>query len=286
MSTPTIPQFGVIGYPIHHSKSPIIHNAAFRQTGIAGNYSAIEVPPNALPELFARLRDQTRSDSLRGVNVTVPLKQAVIPFLDQLSPEAQEIGAVNTILNQNGVLFGTNTDAPGFVKSLRDDFHFSCPGARVSIIGAGGSARAIAVGLKRAGAQAITIINRSESSASELKSSLVSSNFWVDCHLPNTPDSIKALAESDLIVQTTSVGMSPSSDISPISDFSWVHSNQLVIDIIYAPETTLFLQTCADKGAATGNGMGMLLAQAALAFELFSGIPAPLLTMRKAFYEQ
>ena len=273
---------GIIGDPIHHTKSPVIHNAAFEALGKNCAYVPFHVRPDDVESAIAGIW----ALGIRGVNVTVPHKQSVIPFLDELSADAREIGAVNTIVNHEGTLIGHNTDAPGFVKSLQDDHQFTCKGKRVSIIGAGGSARAIAIGLKRAGISHLSLINRTKATAAELAQTVADGQFVPDCFEPDSSDAVATLANSDLIVQTTSVGMSPNNQATPVTDFSWVRSGQLVIDIIYSPETTLFLSTCAKNGAKIGNGAGMLIAQAALAFELFTNTAAPIPVMRKAFYEQ
>lgn len=273
---------GVIGWPVSHSVSPVMHNAAFAALGLDWCYVPLPVPLDP-PDRIGEAVRGLRALGLRGANVTVPHKQAVMPHLDRLSPAAKAIGAVNTIVVEaDGALLGDNTDAPGFVADLRD--HAIDPaGKRVLVLGAGGSARAVVYGLAAAGCRAVAIANRTVDRAGQLAADM-------GAHFPAIPVSAHALpaaidalvAEVDLIVNTTSLGMTPNVETTPWDEGVPFHSSQVVYDLVYNPPQTRLLRKAADDGATAIGGLGMLIWQGAIAFERWTGHQPTVDKMRQA----
>lgn len=269
--------FGLLGYPVAHSVSPPMHNAAFRALDLNCVYAAFPVHPSLLGEAAAAIR----ALGLGGVNVTVPHKETVLSFLDQLAEEARLIGAVNTIVVRDGKLIGHNTDAGGFLRSLTEE-GFTVPGKKVVVLGAGGAARAVAAQLALAGAERIAFINRTPAHA-EVLAELVSGRGcgtavrpWSDRRL-----SAREIGAADLVVQTTPLGMHPHVDDGPPVEAGWFRAGQVVYDVVYNPRRTRFLRTAAGAGARTVSGLGMLLYQGVQAFELWTGRAAPVDVMRR-----
>lgn len=273
----------LFGWPVEHSFSPAMHNAAYQRLSLNYTYVPFNVHPASLPQAVQAVR----ALGLAGVNVTVPHKQAVLPLLDQIDAAAQMIGAVNTIVNVDGKLVGYNTDGSGFVKSLIDGARFAPKNKTALILGAGGAARAVAVQLALSGLAGLYITNRTPARAAELAEH-VSRTTGVQAEaLPwghDLPADI--VMEVDLVVQTTSMGMSPHIDQCPDFPLTALHAGQLVCDLIYNPDQTAFLRGAAARGAATLNGLGMLLYQGVLAFELWTGQTAPVDVMREALLKQ
>jgi shikimate dehydrogenase len=277
---------GLIGWPVSHSVSPAMHNAAFAALGLDWCYVPLPVPV----EPAGRIGDAVRglvALGLRGANVTVPHKQNVMPHLDRLSLAAQAMGAVNTIrVEPGGALLGDNTDAPGFVADLRD--HGVDPAGKAALVlGAGGSARAVVYGLAYAGATCIAIANRTVSRAQTLAEEMQA--LFPACPITahNLPGAIAALAgEAELVINTTSLGMTPNVDTSPWNqDVSFV-PGQVVYDLVYNPPQTRLLQKAAADGAQAIGGLGMLIWQGAIAFELWTGQRPPVEVMRRAAEEK
>ncbi|HEY8477552.1 MAG TPA: shikimate dehydrogenase [Chloroflexota bacterium] len=261
---------GVLGYPVSHSISPALHAAAFAHHGLDAVYERWEVPSERLGERVASLR----APHCLGANVTIPHKEAVVSLLDDLAPEARAIGAVNTIVNREGRLTGHNTDAGGFVESLRREGGLDPVGRSIVLIGAGGAARAIAFGLAEAGAAAIHVFNRNAERAERLAEA-------VAAHYPGVAlrgdalesPALRAAAERcDVLVNATSVGLH--GDESPLSD-DLIPSSALVVDIVYNPPRTRLLRAAEAKGARVLGGLPMLVYQAAGAFRLWTGLDAP-----------
>jgi len=272
---------GLIGWPVAHSKSPAMHNAAFRSAGIDGFYGLLPVRPHRVGEAIAGLR----ALGFRGANVTVPHKQAVIPFLDEITPVAQAIGAVNTILiDDDGHMVGTNTDAWGFIRDLEAigmPFE-SIRDKGALVLGAGGSARAVAYALATHNISTHILARRPEQ-ARALVQSLIP-------HLPHK-DLIRAYDWSHLsklapivklIVNCTPVGMSPDIEDSPWPDHLGFRPDQLVYDLVYNPSRTRLMAQAEAAGARAWNGVGMLVHQGAKAWELWTGHSAPVDVMRAA----
>ncbi len=260
-------RLGIIGSPVAHSLSPAIQGAALRATGIDATYERWETPLDALP---ARL-DALRAADCLGANVTIPHKQAVLPLLDEVAPLAAEIGAVNTIVNDAGRLTGHNTDGGGFVACLRED-GFEPAGKRVLLLGAGGAARGIAFALRHEGAT-VAIANRTAARAEALAEAAGATAVPVDA--PPAP--------YDCVVNCTSAGMhgSGAKDALPCDPAAAAPAT-LVVDIVYAPEETPLLRAARAAGLPVLGGLPMLIHQGALAFELWTGRPAPLDVMREA----
>ena len=267
---------GLIGHPVTHSVSPVMHNAAFEALGLDYIYLPFAVTKDRL----AHAVDGVRGMNIRGLNVTIPHKVAVIPFLDGLEPLAERIGAVNTIVNDDGVLTGHNTDAAGFLKALLEN-GIEPGDKQVVLLGAGGAARAIAFALAEKGAR-LTILNREQELdwAVELAGSVSSfSGRKVRALELSEPNLKAALAPADVVVNATSVGMRPNDGQSPVSR-ELLRQGLVVFDIVYNPVKTRLLSEAEQAGAITVNGLDMLVWQGALAFELWTGAKAPVGVMR------
>lgn len=270
---------GLFGYPVGQSMSPNMHNAAFQTLSLNYAYAAFPIRPGQLQEAVHGIR----ALGFRGVNVTIPHKVEIMRYLDEIDDEAREIGAVNTVVNRDGVLVGYNTDGPGFVRSLLEETQVNLSGKRVLILGAGGAARAVAVSLARNGVQHITIANRSRDKAVDLASH-VKIHTDVEAIELDQVDA-RRLEDIDLLINTTSIGMYPELDGLPISS-EYLHSGLLVSDLIYNPLETRLLREARQIGASTHNGMGMFIHQGALAFQLWTGCDAPLDVMKRTVLER
>ncbi|GAB6182057.1 shikimate dehydrogenase [Desulfotomaculum defluvii] len=274
---------GLFGYPVEHSFSPAMHNEAFCHLGLNWVYLPFAVSIDKLKEAVTSIC----SLNLVGVNVTVPHKQRVLQFVDELEPAARIIGAVNTIVNHNGKLIGYNTDGQGFVQSLASEANFYPRGKKAIIIGAGGAARAVAVQLALSGLQSLYITNRNQEKAEELAWHINKSAATAISTIPWESNLLEqSVAASDLVVQATSLGMSPHVDQVPVFPFHVLTSQHLVYDLIYNPGQTSFLKKAATQGSRTMNGLGMLLYQGVLAFQLWTGVKAPVEVMRYRLLQQ
>jgi len=268
---------GVIGDPIEHTMSPVMHNAAFRESGLDYVYTAFRVKGEGLGTAIGGMR----ALNVRGLNVTIPHKVAVMPFLDEIDALAERIGAVNTIVNDDGVLKGYNTDAAGFLQALLDR-GIDPKGKKVLVLGAGGASRAVSLCLGERGAKLI-IFNRLEELdwAYELAAR-------VGQHSDNeakggelTRHNLEhVLPSMDILVNATSVGMSPNSDQTPV-DADLLRPGLAVFDIVYNPIKTRLLSEAEAAGAVTIPGIDMLAWQGALAFEKWTGEKAPVDLMRR-----
>lgn len=272
---------GLIGWPVSHSVSPPMHNAAFAALGLDWCYVPLPVPIDPAARIDEAVHG-LRALGLRGANVTVPHKQAVMSHLDWLTPAAQAIGAVNTIrVEDDGALSGDNTDAPGFIADLRE--HSVEPiGKRVIVLGAGGSARAIVYGLAASGAEAILIVNRTLDKAESLATQM--QTLFPGCAIAAyalTNQLAQVAEQADLIVNTTSLGMTPHIDGLPWEPGVNFSSQQAVYDLVYNPPQTRLLQKARADGAQVIGGLGMLIWQGAIAFERWTGVAAPVDVMRR-----
>jgi shikimate dehydrogenase len=264
---------GLFGHPVSHSKSPQMHNAAFAHLGLDFAYLAFDV----LPEQVQVAVDSIRVLGLRGVNVTIPHKMAVIPHLDSVSEEAQLIGAVNTIVNEDGRLIGYNTDGIGYITALREETGFDVAGKKVLMLGAGGASRAVAGQMALSGAGHLTIAARDLDKAQELADHLSTFAATNGC----TFGEAEELADTyDLIVNTTPIGMHPHVEQVPF-DTARLQAHHLVSDLIYNPRETRFLQEAEARGCRTHGGLGMFIHQGAHAFRLWTGMEAPVDVMRQ-----
>jgi len=260
----------VVANPIKHSISPFIHNSAFEATNTNGVYLAWEVETTDLAETVANIRRY----QMYGVNLSMPYKEQVIPYLDELSEEARLIGAVNTVVNRDGTLIGYNTDGKGFFKSLPS---FKISGKRMVLLGAGGAAKAILAQAILDGVSQVSVFVRSasiEKTRPYLEKLQNATGFRVDLFaLEDVQDLQDSITKADLLVNATSVGMDGSSQ--PIPTSIVLPEKLLVADVIYQPFETPFLKWAKNQGNQSINGLGMLLYQAAEAFELWTGKEMP-----------
>ena len=260
----------VVANPIKHSISPFIHNRAFEATNTNGVYLAWEVEGTDLAETVANIRRY----QMFGINLSMPYKEQVIPYLDQLSEEARLIGAVNTVVNREGTLIGYNTDGKGFFKSLPS---FKISKKRLVLLGAGGAAKAILAQAILDGVSQISVFVRSssmEKTRPYLEKIQNATGFRVDLlALEDIQELQDSITQADLLVNATSVGMDGSSQ--PIPTSIVLPEKLLVADVIYQPFETPFLKWARNQGNQSINGLGMLLYQAAEAFELWTGKEMP-----------
>ena len=266
---------GIIGDPIEHTMSPKMQNAAYIHAGL----DYIYVPFYVKKEDLSRAIQGMRALNICGLNVTIPHKVAVIPFLDEIDPLAHKIGAVNAITNEDGLLTGYNTDASGFLRALTAE-KIEPKGKNICILGAGGASRAIVFALADRGAR-LTILNRHPDTAKKL-ADRISQYFRQEVSaLELSLENLKtALKSADLLVNTTSVGMSPDIEKSPVP-LTLVTGKITVLDIIYNPLKTRLLAGAEKRGAKVISGFEMLVWQGAAAFELWTGVKAPVQVMRE-----
>jgi shikimate dehydrogenase len=266
---------GVIGYPLGHSLSPVIFQAAFDAAGVGAQYEKWETAPE---QLEGRL-NALRGDDFLGANVTIPHKEAVVPYLDRLDETAQLVGAVNTIRNEGGQLAGYNTDVAGFARALRDDAGFDPKGKRTGIIGAGGAARAVGLALVRGGASIVLFVGRTPKRLDRVVVDLrklegtgttVTWTHWGDGTF------MTVLPSCELLVNCTPVGTkgSDSEGKSPM-DAQWLPERGVVFDVVYNPPETPLLASAKARGLKPVSGLGMLAYQAAESFRLWTGQEAP-----------
>ncbi|NLI91839.1 MAG: shikimate dehydrogenase [Peptococcaceae bacterium] len=267
-------KFAIIGNPVDHSLSPEMHDAGYRALGLNAVYHRIPVTISGIGQGVRYLLD----NHYDGWNVTYPLKEAILPFLDQVSPDALHIGAVNTVKRVDGRLIGHNTDGEGFVQSLPAK-GFELNGKIAVILGAGGAAKAIAVSLAQKGMQ-ILILNRNKEKAQELAEQVckLGGNAAWGCF--GAGDWLHSV---DLLIQTTPVGMK--SERYPFQ-LKGINPSSLVVDIIYYPEKTRFLADAEENGCRTMNGLGMLLYQGILAWKFWLNVEAPVSVMHRALTEK
>jgi shikimate dehydrogenase len=264
----------LLGYPLGHSISPAMQNAALAERKLrATRYVKNPMPPEKMRDMILALR----APHCLGANVTVPHKQTIMPHLDELTDLAREIGAVNTILKKDGKLIGDNTDAYGFLQALRVR-KIHPQNARVAILGAGGAAAAAAYALAQEGAREIIFLNRTLSRSIELADRLNNRFPALELAL-NDWD---ALDDMHLIINATSVGMAPKTDESPLPTRYVIPKRAVVFDLVYNPPATKFLRDAKRNGARIIGGLEMLVYQGARAFELWTGERAPVRVMRDA----
>ncbi|MBA7497697.1 Shikimate dehydrogenase (NADP(+)) [subsurface metagenome] len=260
---------GVIGKNIENSLSPLIHNQIILKHSLNFCYLPFKVTESDLGKAIQGIK----ALNIRGVNITFPYKEKVIKFLDEVEVSARRIGAVNTIVNNQGILTGYNTDVIGFKKSLQEDGKFAIKGEAV-ILGAGGAARAVVYALLEEGIEGICIFNRTPEKAEKIKQDL--SPFSPKSRIsvfPLEEERLKdKIEEALLLVNTTSLGMPPKIDNTPLPDEKLFHPNLLVYDLIYYPAKTLFLRQAKRAGARIINGLPMLVYQGIESFYLWTGL--------------
>lgn len=275
----TTSNFGIIGYPLGHTLSPVFQNAALQHHGIDEVFEAWPTHPD---DLAAKV-DSFRADGFLASCVTLPHKQAVIPMIDELADTAVAVGAVNWIINDNGHLTGHNTDSPGFLRALTELGGCDPAGKSSVVFGAGGAARAIVHALKTAGVASMTIANRTLSRADELAADFSSDSFKIDTCGLDDPDLPNIAKSADLLVNASSMGMDggPAPDATPVTAEA-ISPNAVAYDAVYAPTMTPFLNEVEKSGAQSLRGFTMLLLQGAVGFELATGKPAPVDEMFEA----
>jgi shikimate dehydrogenase len=269
---------GIIGDPIEHSRSPQMHNAAFAKAGLDYVYVPFHVRPDDLAHAIVGFK----ALNVVGINVTLPHKQAVIPYLTSISREAELIGAVNTLTFVDGGIHGDNTDAPGVLRALEEDGDMSVPvGEDVVVLGAGGSARAVVVALALAGVASITIANRTVERAISLAEEMQQKTDipmhgmgLADVRLPH------AVRRGMLLINTTTASMDPTQPL--LVSAEWIQPNTIVYDIVYTPPVTPLMNAAAERGCRTLGGIGMLVHQGAIAFEKWTGVTPCTETMHQA----
>ncbi len=270
---------GVIGHPIKHSLSPIMHNYAFNKLDLNYVYLPFDINPANLKEALRGMA----ALGITGFNVTIPHKERIVEYLDELSDGAKIVNAVNTVVNENGKLLGYNTDIDGIAKTL-EAFKEKLNGKTVSLFGAGGAARAVIYTLiTRFNIKEINIINRTVERAESLKDYFTSKLLFekIKTYELIPPDLVKVLQNSTLIINTTSIGMSPEEDDTPTSIPESFNKNQIVFDVIYTPRKTKLLEIAESRNAITLNGLKMFIEQGAKAFELWTNKKMPVEKIEK-----
>jgi len=269
---------GVFGFPVEHSLSPAMHNAAIRALGLDYVYVPFSVPPENIPAAVEGIR----ALGIVGVNVTIPHKQSIIPFVDELEDDARMIGSVNTIVNKDGKLVGSSTDGEGFLRSLAE-VGFNVSGCKAVVLGAGGAGRAVSFALARSDA-GVTVVDEVGERASALAED-ISSRFGQNSAKSAEIDDLgEYVSRANLLVNCTPVGMSPNFDRSPVPQ-SMLRRGLAVYDLVYTPLRTKLLRDAESVGALAISGVKMLVYQGALSFEKWTGVSPPIDVMERAVLE-
>ena len=275
---------GVMGHPLRHSYSPFMHNLAFKLTNLDYIYLPFDITTSNLKDALKGMV----ALGITGFNVTIPHKEKVIPFLNEVSEGASIVGAVNTIVNYDGKLYGYNTDVHGIFETLKE-YKKDLSGSTVTVIGSGGAARSAVFTLIRYfHVKKIHIINRTLERADTVKKYFSTKmNFdKITTHTLFPPEIIKPLSKSKLIINASPIGMFPKEDDSPTKIAESFRPNQLVFDIVYNPISTKLLRLAAREGATTINGLKMFIEQGAHSFELWTGEPMPTTEVYEALKSQ
>lgn len=276
---------GLIGTPVEHSKSPAMYNHCFQKFGLDWAYLAFGIPQEKAGDAVQAIRTL----GMRGANVTMPCKNAVIPYLDKLTPAAEAIQAVNTIVNENGTLVGYNTDGCGYTQNLRRS-GVEVKGKKIVLLGGGGAASAIAIQAALEGAAEIAVFNLKDAFWPRVEKGLQAiAKAAPGCaitlnDLQDREALHQAILRCDILSNATRVGMAPYEDQSNITDLSWFRPDLIVTDVVYAPPQTRMLREAQAAGCLTCDGLGMLLCQGAEAFRLYSGMEMPVEEIRALLY--
>ncbi len=271
--------YGIFGYPVEHTFSPGMHNAAFKKLGMDACYVPFAVHPDHLVDAAKALIPL----GLCGLNITVPHKEKIIPYLDDLSEEAQLIGAVNTIEVKEGRLIGHNTDGRGFLRSLKEQAKFDPRGEKFLFIGSGGAARAVGFSLALAGAKKIIICDIDMQKA-DLLAQDIKEKTGVDTGTIDREALAAHAAGAGCLINATPLGLKRSDPLPLPGDC--IHKHQLVCDLVYNPPETHFLKAAKARKAKRLAGLGMLLFQGVIAFEIWTGDKAPVSVMKSALMRQ
>jgi shikimate dehydrogenase len=282
---------GIIGHPVAHSYSPVVHNAALKAVGLEQEF--VYLPFDIPPENLRLAVEAFKVLGIKGVSVTMPHKETVIPFLDELDDQAKAVQAVNVIVNDDHKLIGYNTDGIGFTRSLKEDAGVDPAGKKVFILGAGGAAKSICAALASTGAKEIVVANRTLKRAEAIEEMIRKLGMgtkiilyeFPNPHVDKTDDLKEQIRSAEIIINTTSVGLYPP-DQSLLTGYQdMLHQDQLVADVIYTRET-LLLKQAKKKGCPTLSGAGMLVYQGVEAFRMWTGVDAPVEIMREVLEEQ
>ena len=271
--------YGIFGHPVSHSLSPVMHNSAFSALGLDCVYVAFDVSP----EEIGQAARAVRTLGISGINITIPHKESIIPHLDEIAPDAELTGAVNTVKNDDGKLSGYNTDVGGFLRAVREELGVTPEGACVFLAGAGGAARAVMSAFCMNGADKIYILNRTPDKALRLASDFGKrfGNIKIEIIPPGDPKAVAAgLSGADILVNSTSSGMDDREGLElPLDQMK---KSAAVYDLVYKPRETRLVKDALSHGLKASGGLGMLLYQGALSFEIWTGAEAPVEVMRKA----
>jgi shikimate dehydrogenase len=271
---------GVLGYPVAENPTCVMQDAAFQALGLQWRYLTIEVKPESLPDAIRGVR----ALGMMGVNLTIPHKVAVMPLLDEISPDAKIIGAVNTVRRVGDKLIGENTDGKGFLRGVREEAGIDPRGKNILVLGAGGAARAITVELALAGAGRITIWNRSVQRGEALGRDLIKKTS-ADAHFVPWRGTCAVGADVDILVNATSIGLFPDVEAMPEVDLKGARGDLLVCDVVPNPPETRLIKTARARGLKVLTGLPMLVYQGAIGFEMWTGRKAPEREMREALEE-
>ncbi len=268
---------GVFGHPVAENPTVLMFEAAFRSEGLAWRYLTIEVEPQDLGDAVRG----ARAMGFRGFNLTIPHKVEILRLLDRVAPEAELMGAVNTVVNEAGVLVGQNTDGKGFMTALRQDGGIEPRGKRCVILGAGGAARAITVELALEGAESLLILNR-DRARGEALARLLCERTPLRARFAPWLEKARIPEGTQVLVNATSIGLYPDLAGKPAIDYDTIGSGMTVCDVIPNPPRTTFLAEAGARGARTLDGLGMLVHQGAIAYALWTGMEAPVAFMKAA----
>ncbi|MBR1901295.1 MAG: shikimate dehydrogenase [Lachnospiraceae bacterium] len=271
---------GVFGDPVDDNPTCVLEEAAYAALGLNYRYLTMKVLPEDLETAMAAVK----ALNFRGINLTMPHKIKVIPLLDELSEAAQIIGAVNTVINDNGKLTGENTDGKGFTTSLKNN-NVKISGSKIMILGAGGAARAIAVECALNGAQHIYIVNRTQVSGNEL-ARLINEKTTCSAEFVPWTENLAVPEGTDILINATPIGFTPNQMHRPDIDYDTIRKGMAAADVVFDPIDTLFLEECEKHGARCFNGIGMLVQQGALNFTLWTGEEAPVDVMYDALEKE
>ena len=271
---------GVFGDPVDDNPTGVVEEAAFLAKGLNYRYLTIKV----LPEDLEAAMNSVRVFGMKGINLTMPHKVKVLAYLDELSEAASIIGAVNTVIHRDGKLYGENTDGKGFIIALKNE-GITPEGKNITVLGAGGAAKATSVECAVNGAEHITIINRNAERGNQLEA-LIREKTGCEANFLVWEPEIKIPENTEILINATSAGFSPNVDESPDIDYLSVTENMCVCDVVFHPAETVFLKEAAERGARTVSGLGMLVQQAALNFKLWTGVEAPVDVMTEALQKE
>ena len=275
----------LLGSPVAHSVSPAMHNEACEQLGLDYRYLAFDVPEDKMPQAVEGLRTM----GVRGWNITMPGKNIMCKLADKLSPASEISGACNTVVNDNGVLYGTTTDGIGFMRAVEETGE-NIIGKKMTLLGAGGAATAILVQAALDGVAEIRVFNVRDGFYARAEEIVAKLNERTDCKVTindfSDPEVLRAsIADSDILVNGTSLGMAPNVDRTIITDTSMFHEGLFVFDVVYNPRETRLLREAKAAGCKTANGMYMLLYQGAASFELWTGEKMPVEIVKEKYFK-